>query len=490
MSDSEQPSVRERDRTFVGGLAWTAGGKWATQLVTWASVIALARILSPAELGLAGMAGLFHVITTMLAEFGLGSAVVQMRDLKHDAIAQLHTTSVAICSLFFGFAVLMSPLVASFFASPEIRWLVVANSTALIMTGFQSIPMALLRKRLDYRRLAYADASDQVVRSGVSVLAALLGASYWSTLVGGLAGKLAATVLVLAWAPFRFNWPQWLMVREPLAFGARVSISGFLNTLTRQVDPLIVAKRIGEDALGAYRFAIDIANAPADKINMLLMRVSGPLIASVQHDHALVRRYFLKIAEPLSISVFPAVVGFSLVAPDAIIFLVGEKWRQAIAPVQLLTLCAGMRALTSLSAQVLIALKDVKFQVRVSVVQFSVLPVVFYFASPYGLTAVALVWLIATPIVLVVVAARLIHITSLTVTDYARAMVPAVTGSAFMAFMIGVLQRSELLPVSSHLQRLMLEIIAGAFCYGAVLLLFRERLRSYFRFLADLRKRK
>ena len=39
--------VRKLDGTVAGGIAWTAGAKAATQLLTWALTLIAARLLSP-----------------------------------------------------------------------------------------------------------------------------------------------------------------------------------------------------------------------------------------------------------------------------------------------------------------------------------------------------------------------------------------------------------------------------------------------------------
>ena len=66
------------DKAVFHGLAWTAGAKWLTQIATWASVCISARLLSPADFGLAGMAGAITNVANFLAEFGLGATVLQM----------------------------------------------------------------------------------------------------------------------------------------------------------------------------------------------------------------------------------------------------------------------------------------------------------------------------------------------------------------------------------------------------------------------------
>src|ERR1041385_4618947 len=49
-------SSRELDRSFVSGLAWTGAIRWLGQLASWAITILVARLLTPADYGLVGMA--------------------------------------------------------------------------------------------------------------------------------------------------------------------------------------------------------------------------------------------------------------------------------------------------------------------------------------------------------------------------------------------------------------------------------------------------
>src|SRR5690348_10614454 len=90
---AESVSSQKLDRAFVGGLAWTAGAKWVTQFVTWASVLISARLLSPADFGVMEMAGFVFIVTNVLAEFGVGTAVVQMRELTRHELSQLNTVA-------------------------------------------------------------------------------------------------------------------------------------------------------------------------------------------------------------------------------------------------------------------------------------------------------------------------------------------------------------------------------------------------------------
>src|SRR2546425_12150191 len=88
------PDVRELDRSLVRGIAWTSGAKWAGQLLAWASTLIVARLLTPEDYGLVGMASIYLGVITLVSEFGLGSAVVTLRDLSAEQVAQLNGLSV------------------------------------------------------------------------------------------------------------------------------------------------------------------------------------------------------------------------------------------------------------------------------------------------------------------------------------------------------------------------------------------------------------
>src|SRR5205085_12420861 len=128
MSTKDELHHRKLDVAFVGGLAWTAGAKWVTQLVSWVAVLVAARLLSPADFGMVEMAGFVVVLTNVLAEFGLGTTVLQMRELDRSILAQLNTVSFLFSTIAFGFSVALTPLIAAFFRTEQLKLLMIVNS--------------------------------------------------------------------------------------------------------------------------------------------------------------------------------------------------------------------------------------------------------------------------------------------------------------------------------------------------------------------------
>ena len=66
------------------GIAWTAGAKWATQIVTWASTIVVARLLTPDDYGLVGMAAVYLGLVSLVSEVGIGAAIITLHELSDE----------------------------------------------------------------------------------------------------------------------------------------------------------------------------------------------------------------------------------------------------------------------------------------------------------------------------------------------------------------------------------------------------------------------
>jgi O-antigen/teichoic acid export membrane protein len=498
MKLDEPHSVHSLDKTLAGGLAWAAGAKSATQLFTWTFTVITARLLSPGDFGLVNMSGFINVLASTLAEFGMGQAVLQMPELEAGTVAQLNTACVAICTAAYGLLVLAAPMIAAFFMpgrcnssgqAEQLRLLVVVNGLGLVITGFQSVPNGLLEKDLDYRRLSLGESVTIVTQAVVTLGCVLAGIGYWSLVVGVLVSRIAGAGLTYYWRPVPFALPRWGQIQAPMRLGAHIAIGRIAATAYAMSDGVIVGRMLGGAALGAYQMAMSLANAPAEKIGLLMMRVTGPLFAKVQKDHELVLRYFRIISESVSLSVFPLLIGLALVAPDAVRVLLGQKWSAAAGPIRWLAVFMCARTLSTLFSQVLTSLRYTRFNMFVSLASFVVMPVAFIVASRWGTNAVAASWLLLSPVTVLPLAVKLLRSIQLRYRSYLGMLMPALAGCAAMVAAVlavhGWLGTGHIRVIA----RLSIQVAVGGAVYLGVLWTFyRETLNQYVRFLQGLRR--
>ena len=480
----EQARHRKLDTLFAGGLAWAAGAKGFTQLFTWLSVLIAARLLTPADYGLVGMAGFFYVLTNVMAEFGVGTVVLQMQELSDDVLSQLHSFSCLMCAGIFVLAELVSPLIASFFHSDQLVKVLLVNNLTFLITGFQAVPLGLLQKEMDYRRISLVEVAMVMVQSLVVVASALGGLGYWSLVAGAIAGKSAAAITAYAWKPVSYRTPHWKDIRGPLRLGHQSAIGSFAWVFYTLSDGVIVGRILGDSMLGMYQMAMNFASLPAEKISTMLMRAARPLFAKLQSDIPMVRRYFLILLEALAMSVLPLMLGLALVAPEAVVVVLGSKWAPAATPMTWLALFVSIRTMSTLCDQVLVCLRQSSFTMKLALLNLLVMPVAFIISAKLGgISAVAASWLVLAPVTVLPITIRLMRTIHIGYREMFLAVWPAVAGSIAMTLSV-MGARWWLAESLSGPLRLVVLIAVGAIGYLAVLAgPFREKIKRYFRFV-------
>ena len=413
-----------------------------------------------------------------------------MPDLSRRTLGQLHSFSTLLCSGIFGLSLLAAPAMAWFFHSNHVLFFAVTN-TGFLITGIQAVPYGLLQRDMDYRRMALLDACTAVIQCSVTVVTAWIGWGYWALLAGPASGKLAAAVLLCYWKRVPFCRPRWADIRKPVEMGRHVAVARVAAAAYANADGMVVGRTMGEGALGAYRMAMNLAAAPAEKVSSLIMRTATPLFANVMDDRPLVRHYYLMMVEMLSLAVMPLMLGLAIVAPQATPLILGAKWDAAIGPLQWLSLFMIARVLGTVAEQVLVSQRLTRFTMRMSILNLAVMPVAFFAAARWrGTSGVAGAWIALSPVTILPLLLLLLRKIQLPYRQYGAALVPAVAGSASMVAALLALH-SQLPAAWPAALRLTIQVaFGGAVYFGVLLTFFRSRVLRYLNFLKGLRKGK
>ena len=489
------PGAHRLDRSFARGLAWTSGARWASQLVSWLSTFLVARLLVPADYGLVGMATVFLGLVRLLSEFGLGTAVVTLRDLDRRQIAQLNGLAVLAGVAGMALTSLLAVPIGRFYGAPRLPAVVLAMGTTFVISAFRSVPLGLLQKQLRFRRVALADMVESVTVAVAAVLLALAGFGYWTLVLGWIVGALVSTVLLVAQAPHPFAWPRRRDLGAALHFSGHVLGSRAAWYAYSNADFLIAGRLLGPTALGFYTLAWNLASVPVDKVVTVVLRLTPAFFAALREDLAELRRYLLALTEGLALLTFPLAVGLALVADDFVLVALGPKWTGTIAPLRLLALYASIRSLAPLLPQALNALGESRFAMWNNAAAALLLPAGFLAGSRFGTLGIAAAWIAVHPLVLAPLYVRTFRVTGLSARRYLGALIPAGSGTLLLVAAVAAVRL--LLPAGSAAGtalkepavRLGLQAAAGAAAYGLALALFhRDRLRAFRGMLRHLRR--
>lgn len=476
-------SHAQLDHKLLRGIAWTGGMKWATQIIAWSSTLVLARLLTPADYGLVGMANLYLGLVALFTEFGLGASVITLRDLTDDEIAQLKSAALLLGLGGTALTCAAAWPLGLFFRAPDLPPVVLGLSLTFVLNSVRSISNALLQRELRFRALAAVDGIQAIVFALANVVFALLGFRYWSLVLGGLVSNALAGAMVNLLRPHRYAWPTRAGLRRTIRFSRDVLVGRLAWYAYSNADFLVAGRMLGPAALGAYSFAWTIASVPVEKVTSLVTRVTPAFFSRLQHDDAGLRRLLANVTEGLAFLTLPASLGMVAVAGDFVRVALGPRWEAAIVPLQFLSILVTFRSIMTLLPQILMAKGDTRYLMWNGIATALVLPVGFVIGSRWGAGGIAAIWLVLYPVFVVPLYVRTFRAIGMSFHEYTARVWPALRGSLLM--LVPVLALKFMLPAAwPPALRLGVEVGAGALTFFLTTLLpQRQRLIALFQLI-------
>jgi O-antigen/teichoic acid export membrane protein len=468
------------DRSLVSGIAWTGGTKWATQILSWAATLIVARILSPSDYGLMGMAAVYLGLVTLVNEFGLTAAILRHRELTEEQIARIGGFSVVVGLAIAGISVVISPVIARFYGEPAVATIIAVLSINFVFGSLGVLPRSLLARDLAYPRLAMIDGVTNLAQMITMLAFAIGGFRYMALVFGSLVGSACGALLALWWRPHRLAWPSSFdTIGGALHVGWHIVVGRLAWYTYNTADFAVVGRVLGKQALGAYTLGWEIATMPVERISSLVSSVTPGVFSAVQHDIAALRRYFLGVVEGLAFITLPAAAGLALIAGEFVPVVLGRQWMGAIVPLRLLAVYGGIRSIDTVTPQVLIYTGHSRQSMWYSVIAACVMPVLFFVGTRWGVGGVAAVWIVAYPLVVAPQYRLAFRVLEMSPRGYFATLWPAVSSTAIMALAVGIVLVA--LPLTmTPVVRLVIEVVTGVVVYGGMIAWrHRERARAF-----------
>lgn len=307
--------------------------------------IILARLLTPVEFGVIALANVIVHYANNFTDLGFTNALVQNEDIDEKHVNSVFTINLSI-SLTLGVLTWFGagPL-ARFFnneALPAVlRWM----SLYYVITTLYHVPMALLRRELDFKFLSINEYALSVVSYVATITLAYLGYSYWSIVYPTL-------LVTLLWS-FVYIWrTKWLpkvryrhsLMKQIYSFGIWNFFRMQIQMLVSKIDYIVVGRALPVRELGLYEKAFELTDRSFSGFSMSLNAVFFSTFSRLKSDREARDALLAESMKILSLVILPLTFGLVAVAGHFVEALLGPAWIDAVTPLRLLALGAGLRS--------------------------------------------------------------------------------------------------------------------------------------------------
>jgi O-antigen/teichoic acid export membrane protein len=371
----------------VRGISWMTGFRIVSRVVAFLKMAVIARILSPAQFGIYGIAILILALLEILTETGINVILIQSKkridEYNNSAwvVSIIRGIIISLCLL------ISAPLIASFFNTPNAMNILLLISLVPLIRGFINPAEVKFQKDLKFHYEFWFRTSIFTFDAIVAITAVYITHSAYSLVLGLAAGAILEVVISFTMIK---PLPKFIIRRdyfnEIFHKGKWITAYGIFSYIAENGGNLVVGKVMGASALGIYGMTHNISILPISEITDVVSKVVFPVYTKIAEDK---RRLMVAFSKSTTvISIFTVLIGVIIFTfPDQLISLVlGDKWLSGVPVLRILAVYSVLRAITGSASALFLAVGKQKFVTSMIFVRFVGLAISIYpLVKAYGL---------------------------------------------------------------------------------------------------------
>jgi O-antigen/teichoic acid export membrane protein len=390
--------MTDMNRKMAKGASWLILFRMIDRGIGFVSTLILARLLIPADFGLVAMAMSILAFVSMLSAFSFDIALIQNAQSE-----RRHYDTAWTFNVFFGFFNALALLalafpVAAFYTEPRIVSIMAALAINCAIQGFGNIGVVAFQKDLDLYKEFIFGLAKKLVAFVVTISLAFSLRSYWALVAGIAASSTLGVLLSYRMHPYRPSFS--LQGREELFhFSKWMLLNNFLISLAHKMPDFVIGKLVGSEALGTYTVAYEIANMPTTELVFPISRAVFPGYSKMANNGDELRNGFLDVLSVILLVTVPAGIGIIILAEPIVHVLLGPKWLNSIPLIQVIGIFGILRASSSNTGAVYVALGIPDLLTYLTVLSLVVMSLTLpWLVIEYGLIGAAYSVLVAAAI--------------------------------------------------------------------------------------------
>ncbi len=326
----------------VRGVTWSAISQFARQGTLVLTTVILARLLSPSDFGLVGMAMVVIGFINIFKDLGTSAAVIQKRELSEEFLSSIFWLNLGFGLFAMLILYLLAPMSGLYYQEPRVVVVLRVLSISFLISSLGIVHKALLERSLSFNSLARLEILSVVIGAMVGIVLALTNGGVWSLVSQALTTIFVSTVLL--W--FTSTWrPQMNISLYEANSVSRFSLNltgyNIFNYFARNADYLLIGRYLGAQDLGFYTLAYQVLLFPLQNITAIVGRVLYPVLSIVKEDNTRFTSAYLKVVVSIAMISFPLMISVFLFAKPLIFIFFGEKW-QAVIPLIMIFAPVGL----------------------------------------------------------------------------------------------------------------------------------------------------
>lgn len=383
------------EKRSVTSVKWNSISNLFHIVMAFVKSIILARLLPIETFGIYSGAHSIIVITGSLLSFGMNAAFTyrceQTEELERTS--RIHFTVQLVLNFIWTTLMLIGGFIFGMNAKPGFLSAFVVLTLANSIATFANTPRYILARQVRYKRIALMSLVDFSLTFVIAVGLAFWGKPLAALLAANVVTAFANIFFMYIWRPV---WKPKLMwdpvtVKYFIQFGSKQMASRWLMDALDRVDELWTNAYLGTTALGFYSKAYNFAQYPSQVLANPVSNVAVSTYAEISNNRKRLSNAFYVTNSFLILTGFFFVGVLTLVAPEFIRILLGERWMPMLMSFRLMLPFTLFDPLKKTMSNLFIAVGKPGIMVKIRAIQLVIMVAgLFILGNLYNIEGVAL----------------------------------------------------------------------------------------------------
>jgi len=373
-------------------------------LISFSSVMILARLLTPREIGVFAIVLGISSVAHMLRDFGVGQYIVQEKELTVGRIRSAFTLSLLVSWSLAALVYFSAYGVSLFYGEEGLFVAIKIISINFVMLPFGSVGLSLLKRKMKFNIIYWINVVPQVVQASLSIYLAYIGFSYLSLAYASVCATACTVILSIVLSPVHYGRAiEFSEIRHVSSYSGSAMLSNLMAEVTLSAPDFIISRSIGFESAALYSRAKGVLSLFYVSVVEAVRIVALPELSERSRSGENLKESFLKSMSLITVLAWPF-YGFIVFNAEVVIYLLfGDQWLEAAPVLSVLALSGFVGSMFALGDVFMISMGMQNYNLRLQTIIATVSVLWLFVGSNYGLVVLAYGFLMVTLLRVVVI---------------------------------------------------------------------------------------
>ncbi len=310
---------------------WSVSGQWLVFAFNFAVSVYLARyLLPPSAFGTFSVGFAAAGVISNLQDFGLSRYLVRSEELTDQVLDTCITITLCVGAAICATIACLSVPMAWYYGNAQLIPIMLLISSAFLLLPFNTVPIALLQRNVDFRTLAIINMGAAAANAIVSMTFALWGYGPLALALGFLAQQVARATIAQLLGPrkvrFRLSFEG---ARPIVSFGSGTTVLAVSGAIGTRSPDLIIGNVLGMHAVGLFGRAAGMVDGLRTLLDGGLSSVFFSHFAQLIRSKRTLAQPYLDLIACYTSIMWPAMILLSLLSTEIVTLIYGQGWGDA-----------------------------------------------------------------------------------------------------------------------------------------------------------------